>query len=335
MWDHLRGLRSLGLTGAMVFGDYFRRRIAPLQDRSRGVWEYTGPNNPMRTHVGARWDWGEEDAKMVIQRVLGLDSAEQMLIPDEILPLRCDRDRESILAVMSVVGVGRGWSSRGGTGGSAAGMGGGGATAGGSRTCGPGGGGSSRSPGTNRGPGDDSASDPKEKRKISESRPPSPPRGGGAERVADRPPAGHKRPAGAEAGRKKKRLRKIGQTEPCRGSFIEPPKWTFNRPPCSEIPSQGVSGFDPSRGTKSERSERPGLGRSKAAGPSQPLGGAHGRIPGPAPSQPQPGLDSLRAMVVTSLPGVAPRLGCMRSATRDRGAREVALGSQGRKPRRP
>nr|AAU90114.1 hypothetical protein [Oryza sativa Japonica Group] len=32
VWDRLRGLRSLGLTGAMVFGDYFRRRIAPLQE---------------------------------------------------------------------------------------------------------------------------------------------------------------------------------------------------------------------------------------------------------------------------------------------------------------
>ncbi len=54
VWDRLRGLRSLGLTGAMVFGDYFCRRIAPLQERSRGAWEYTCPNDPMRTHVGER-----------------------------------------------------------------------------------------------------------------------------------------------------------------------------------------------------------------------------------------------------------------------------------------
>lgn len=209
VWDRLRGLRSWGLTGAMVFGDYFRRRIAPLQERSRGAWEYTGPNDPMRTHAGERWDWGEEDTKMVIRRVLGLDSAEQTLIPDGILPLCCDRDRESILAVMSVVGAGRGWPGRGGASG----------------------GGDSRAPGSGRKPGDDPASDPKEKRKAAESWPPSPPRGGGAERATDLPPAGHKRPAGPEAGRKKKRLRKIGQTEPCRGSYIEPPKWTFNRPP--------------------------------------------------------------------------------------------------------
>nr|CAE02195.2 OSJNBa0095H06.1 [Oryza sativa Japonica Group]CAE02394.2 OSJNBb0080H08.22 [Oryza sativa Japonica Group] len=187
--DRLRGLRSQGLTGAMVFGDYFRRRIAPLQERSRGAWEYTS-----------------------------------------------FRDRESILAVMSAVGAGRGRSRRGGAGGGAVGAGSSSASAGGSRTGNSGGDGDFRAPGPSRGPGGDSAGDPKGKRKMFESRPPSPPRGGGAERVADRPPAGHKRPAASEAGRKKKRLRKIGQTEPCRGSFIEPPKWTFKRPP-----SQGRS----------------------------------------------------------------------------------------------
>lgn len=86
MRDRLRGLRSQGLTVAMVFGDYFCRRIAPLQERSREAWKYTGPSDPMRTHVGERWDWGEEDAKTVIRRVLGLDSAKQTLIPDGILP---------------------------------------------------------------------------------------------------------------------------------------------------------------------------------------------------------------------------------------------------------
>ncbi len=214
----------------------------------------------------------------MIRRVLGLDTAEQTLIPDGILPLCSDRDRESILAVMSAVSAGRGRSRRGGAGDGAVGVGSGGATVGGSRTSGSGGGGSSRAPGPSRGPGIDSASDPKGKRKMSKSRPPSPPREGGAERVADRPPAGHKHPAAPEAGWKKKRLRKIGQTEPCRGSFIEPPKWTFNRPPrrydcrhplrcfllilvscsflffslltrsgffCSEITSHGISGFDP------------------------------------------------------------------------------------------
>jgi len=150
---------------------------------------------------------------------------------------------------------------------------------------------------------------------------------------------------------------KIGQTEPCRGSFIEPPKWTFNRPPrrydcwhplrcsyparslipsfsfssltrsgfsCSEIPSQGVSGSNPSRGTKSERSERPGLGRSKAAGSSQPLGGTHrphtGSDPEPPPTGTRPTAGDGSGDVP---PGAAPRPGSMRSATQDWGARKV------------
>nr|AAK50601.1 hypothetical protein [Oryza sativa Japonica Group] len=257
-----QGLWSLGLMGAMVFGDYFRRHIAPLQERSRGVWEYTGPNDPMWTHVGEPWDWGEEDAKRVIRWVLGLDSAEPTLIPDGILPLCCDRDRESILAVMLAVGAGRSRSSRGGASGSAVGGGGGGATAGGSRAGGPGGGGS-RAPGSSRGPGGDSAGDPKGKRKVTYSRPPSPPRVGGAERATDRSLVGHKRPAEPETRRKRKRLRKIGQTEPCRGSFIEPPKWTFNRPPRSQ---------------------------SKAAGFSQPRGGAQRSHTGPDPERPLGGI---------------------------------------------
>lgn len=48
--DCLVGLRSLGLNGTMVFGDYTRRRLAPLQERARGEWTYTGPNDSTRTH---------------------------------------------------------------------------------------------------------------------------------------------------------------------------------------------------------------------------------------------------------------------------------------------
>nr|BAD46545.1 erythrocyte binding protein-like [Oryza sativa Japonica Group]BAD89363.1 erythrocyte binding protein-like [Oryza sativa Japonica Group] len=145
----------------MVFGDYFRRRIAPLQERSR-----VGQPRPGE-HPGC--DVGR-------RRRQGSVPSEQR------------------------------------------------------RTSGSGGGGSSKAPGPSRGPGEDSADDPKGKWKMYESQPPSLPRGGGAERVPDRPLTGHKRRAAFKAGRQKKRLRKIGQTEPCWGSFIEPPKWTFKRP---------------------------------------------------------------------------------------------------------
>ncbi|BAB63679.1 membrane-associated protein-like [Oryza sativa Japonica Group] len=103
--DRLAGLRSQGLTGAMVYGDYLRRRIAPLQRRARSAWEYTGPEDYMRTHQGARWDWAPEDFKIVVQRVLNLSSAEVSRIPQEILPLCSDPDRASILTIMMGVGA--------------------------------------------------------------------------------------------------------------------------------------------------------------------------------------------------------------------------------------
>lgn len=99
----LNGLRAQGLTSAMVYGDYLRRRIAPLQERARGAWAYTGFDDPMRTHVGRHWEWSRDDLKFVIQRVLNLPTIEPSLIPDSILPLYSDRD--SIIAIMMVVGA--------------------------------------------------------------------------------------------------------------------------------------------------------------------------------------------------------------------------------------
>nr|CAE05257.2 OSJNBb0115I09.19 [Oryza sativa Japonica Group] len=103
--DRLAGLRSQGLTGAMVFGDYLRRRIAPLQRRARGAWEYTGPEDYMRTHQGRKWDWDPEDFRMVVQRVLNLSSVEASLIPQGVLPLCCDPERANILTIMQEVGA--------------------------------------------------------------------------------------------------------------------------------------------------------------------------------------------------------------------------------------
>nr|ABA96682.2 retrotransposon protein, putative, unclassified [Oryza sativa Japonica Group] len=123
--DRLAGLRSQGLTGAMVFGDYLRRRIAPLQRCARGAWEYTGPEDIMRTHQGRKWDWDPEDFRMVVQRVLNLSSMEASLIPQGVLPLCCDPERANILTIMQEVGAsgeraprghdGAGGSRRGGT----------------------------------------------------------------------------------------------------------------------------------------------------------------------------------------------------------------------------
>nr|CAE03546.2 OSJNBa0060D06.12 [Oryza sativa Japonica Group] len=218
--DRLAGLRSQGLTGAMVYGDYLRRRIAPLQRRARCAWEYTGPEDYMRTHQGARWDWAPEDFKIVVQRVLNLSSVEASRIPQVILPLCSDPDRASILTIMMGVGAseerapkghdGAGERRRGEQ-----------SAPGGGRASGPrvGGSGSSR------------PADAQGKRKLGGTPPPSPPRGGGAARASSRRPEGAAPTSQPEGERKKKRLRKTGETEPCRGNLISPPRWSFNRPP--------------------------------------------------------------------------------------------------------
>nr|CAH66809.1 OSIGBa0135C13.4 [Oryza sativa] len=168
--DRLAGLRSQGLTGAMVYGDYLRRRIAPLQRRARSAWEYTGPEDYMRTHQGARWDWAPEDFKIVVQRVLNLSSVEASRIPQEILPLCSDPDRASILTIMMGVGASEERTPKGhdGAGESRRGK---QSAPGGGRASGP----------RVGGPGSSRPADAQGKRKLGGTPPPSPPRGGGAE----------------------------------------------------------------------------------------------------------------------------------------------------------
>nr|CAH66814.1 OSIGBa0093K19.1 [Oryza sativa]CAH66991.1 H0505F09.7 [Oryza sativa] len=236
--DRLAGLRSQGLTGAMVYGDYLRRRIAPLQRRARGAWEYTGSEDYMRTHQGGRWDWAPEDFKMVVQRVLNLSSVEASLIPQGVLPLCSDPDRANILTIMQAVGASEERAPRGhdGAGGSRRGK---QSTPGGGHASGP----------RDGGPGGSRPADARGKRKQEGTPPPSPPRGGGAVRASSKRPEGAVPTPQPEGERKKKRLRKMGGTEPCQRNLISPPRWSFSRPPRSEIPPR------PSRHSKSGRSE--------------------------------------------------------------------------------
>nr|CAD40021.2 OSJNBa0052O21.6 [Oryza sativa Japonica Group] len=204
--DRLAGLRSQGLTGAMVFGDYLRRRIAPLQQRARGAWEYTGLEDYMRTHQGRQWDWDPEDFRMVVQLVLNLSSVEASLIPQGVLPLCCDPERANILTIMQEVGASGERTPRGhdGAGGSRKGE---QSTPGGGRASGP----------RDGGPGGSRPADARGKRKQEGTPPPSPPRGGGAVRASSRRPEGAVPAPQPEGERKKKRLRKMGGTEPLLG----------------------------------------------------------------------------------------------------------------------
>nr|ABA94118.1 retrotransposon protein, putative, unclassified [Oryza sativa Japonica Group] len=190
--DRLAGLRSQGLTGAMVYGDYLRRRIAPLQRRARGAWEYTESEDYMRTHQGVKWDWVPEDFKMVIQRVLNLSSVEASLIPQGVLPLCSDPERANILIIMQAVGASGEQAPRGhdGAGGSRRGE---QSTPGGGHASGP----------RDGGPGGSRPADARGKRKQEGTSSPSPPQGGGArDPVAPLhpPPPRHSKSGRSEAG---------------------------------------------------------------------------------------------------------------------------------------
>nr|BAB00647.1 unnamed protein product [Oryza sativa Japonica Group]BAB17743.1 OSJNBa0036E02.17 [Oryza sativa Japonica Group] len=259
--DRLAGLRSQGLTGAMVFGDYLRRRIAPLQRRARGAWEYTGPEDSMRTHQGRTWDWDPEDFRMVVQQVLNLSSVEASLIPQGVLPLCCDPERANILTIMQTVGAPGERALRGhdGAGGSRRGE---QSTPGGGRASGP----------RDGGPGGSCPADARGKRKQEGTPSPSPPRGGGAVRASSRRPEGVVPMSRPEGERKKKRLRKMGGTEPCRGNLISPPRWSFSRPPRGFVPAPTAAFFfclseipsRPSRYSKSGRSEAEEIAAAEA-----------------------------------------------------------------------
>nr|BBF89981.1 retrotransposon protein-like [Oryza rufipogon] len=209
--DRLAGLRSQGLTGAMVYGDYLRRRIAPLQRRARGAWEYTGPEDYMRTHQGSRWDWAPEDFKMVVQRVLYLSSVEASLIPQGVLPLCSDPDRANILTIMQAVGASEERAPRGhdGAGGSRRGE---QSTPGGGRASGP----------RDGGPGGSRPADARGKRKLEGTPSPSPPRGDGAVRASSRRSESAVPTPQPEGERRKKRLHKMGGPSHAGGTSSRP-----------------------------------------------------------------------------------------------------------------
>ena len=48
----IRALAEGGLTSLHVLGDFLKRRIAPLKQRPRPAWSFTGLNDCNRTHRG-------------------------------------------------------------------------------------------------------------------------------------------------------------------------------------------------------------------------------------------------------------------------------------------
>ena len=56
--ERIKFLRQAGLTSVMVVADYLRRHLAPLWERARPCFFYTGPQDITRTQIGEEWDLG-------------------------------------------------------------------------------------------------------------------------------------------------------------------------------------------------------------------------------------------------------------------------------------
>ena len=59
----IRSLAESGLNSLHVLGDFLKRRIAPLKQRPRPAWSFTGLNDCSRTHRGEGSDLTQEDRR--------------------------------------------------------------------------------------------------------------------------------------------------------------------------------------------------------------------------------------------------------------------------------
>ena len=98
----LGSLRARGLTSHMVFGDYTRRRIAPLRRCAEPAWSYRGIMDPLRVQTGVGSDWAAASLALIVKKVLQEDNVDSTLVPDSILPLCCNPGREGIIQALEV-----------------------------------------------------------------------------------------------------------------------------------------------------------------------------------------------------------------------------------------
>ena len=76
----IRSLAESGLTSLHVLGDFLKRRIAPLKQRPRPVWSFTGPNDCSRTHRGEGSDLTQEALEVLVRAVTG-----EIFIPEHLI----------------------------------------------------------------------------------------------------------------------------------------------------------------------------------------------------------------------------------------------------------
>jgi hypothetical protein len=107
--DRVKNFSRSGLTSLMVLGDFLKRRIAPLQQRTRMAYMYTGSNDCCRIARGPGTDFTRAELEVVIQGMTGdAFSPESLVLPSGVKALCEDQAlRASVLTSMPTLDEGR------------------------------------------------------------------------------------------------------------------------------------------------------------------------------------------------------------------------------------
>jgi hypothetical protein len=106
--DRVKNLSRSGLTSLMVLGDFLKRRIAPLQQRTRMAHMYTGSNDCCRIARGPGTDFTRTELEVAIWGMTGdAFSLESLVLPSGVKALCEDQAlRASALASMPTLDEG-------------------------------------------------------------------------------------------------------------------------------------------------------------------------------------------------------------------------------------
>jgi hypothetical protein len=106
--NRVKNLQRSGLTSMMVLGDFLKRRIAPLQQRSRMAYMYTGPNDCCRIARGPGIDFTRAELEVAIRGMTGdAFSPESLVLLSGVKALCKDQAlRASVLASMPTLDEG-------------------------------------------------------------------------------------------------------------------------------------------------------------------------------------------------------------------------------------
>ena len=77
-----------GLTSLHVLGDFLKRQIAPLKQRPRPAWSFTGLQDCSRTHRGEGSDLTQEGLEVLVRAVTGeIFIPEHLILSQGVVPL--------------------------------------------------------------------------------------------------------------------------------------------------------------------------------------------------------------------------------------------------------